>query len=152
MTEMNDKLWNEIEKLRREVERMRTLESGGGVWQSWTPTFQGFSVDPPGTFRYMIIGKMCYVTVRMDNGTSNGNIFRFNTPTVVSDGGADFYYNSLAYMVNGDTVRFGFGMVQVRSKSVTDPNMFYLSTETGATDWTTSGAKRGNFQVVYEIG
>lgn len=31
MTEMNDKLWNEIEKLRREVERLRTLEGGGGI-------------------------------------------------------------------------------------------------------------------------
>lgn len=131
------------------------FSKGGGVghpgWFNWIPIFQGFSVDPPGTFRYMIIGKMCYVTVRMDDGTSNGNIFRFNTPTVVSDG-VDFYYNSLSYMVNGATIRFGFGMVQVRSKSVTDPNMFFLSTETGATGWTTSGAKRGNFQVVYEIG
>jgi hypothetical protein len=111
-------------------------------WQTWTPTFTGFSADPATPeCRYFVIGKLCFVTVRMANaGTSNANGFTMTAPITAAYQASA----SLAFYVNGGTSVYGQGTVVIGENTAT----FTLNTT--APTWTASGDKRAAFQIYYE--
>lgn len=49
-------------------------------WLSWTPTFTGFSVVPPGTHKYKIHDSTVFVIVDETGGTSNATGFTMTLP------------------------------------------------------------------------
>jgi hypothetical protein len=146
-SEMNDKLWGEINRLRREVERLRTL---GGVsrWQTYTPIFGGFSTAPSiGRVAYVLIGKMCILTVFTRPGTSNANYYTMTAPfTAANISGAEWRASLAFYISDGSTVR-GQGDVRLQANS----NEIAIATASGFTSWDTNGNKSANFQLIYEV-
>jgi len=135
---------DEIGKLRKEVERLKRVESGG-VWKTWTPTLTGFSSDPPGaTYRYCLVGKMCSVIVTQSSaGTSNATNFSISAPFKARYRTA----NSIARMQDAYNYSYGVGMVIIEAGSQT----FTLYTATGSTGWTASSGKSAMFTITYEI-
>ena len=70
---------DEIGKLRKEVERLKRVESGG-IWTDWTPTaVTGWSSVDTGVYRYAKVGKLGYLTVLID-GTSNATNAKITLP------------------------------------------------------------------------
>jgi len=118
------------------------------VWQSYSPSFTGFSVDPSDVVaRYCQAGNLCYVSVYMGTaGTSNANSFMMSAPlTSKSVTGTMFWYNSLAYYKNNDVVTRGGGIVRIPESSA----IFTLFSTTSV--WVTSGNKIAFFQIAYEV-
>ena len=142
----DQRLWDEIEKLKKKSDRLKTQE--GGVWTAWTPTFGGFSVDPSDVVaRYFRVGGFCYVSVYMGTaGTSNAAGFTMSAPlTSKSVTGAMIWYNSLAYYQDNGVVTRGGGIVRILESSAT----FTLYSTTSV--WVTSGNKMAFFQIAYEV-
>ena len=138
------RLVDEIGKLRKEVERLKRVESGG-VWTTWTPTLTGFSSDPPNAiYRYCLVGKMCSVIVSQASaGTSNANTFTISAPFKARYQTS----NSIARMQDTYNYSYGVGMVMISTGSQT----FALYTATGSTGWTASSGKSAMFTITYEI-
>jgi hypothetical protein len=52
-----------------------------GKYQTWIPTFTGFSVDPTNVVaQYSVNGNMCHVSLTMTAGTSNATGFTITLP------------------------------------------------------------------------
>ena len=138
------RLVDEIGKLRKEVERLKRVESGG-VWKTWTRTLTGFSSDPPNSiYRYCLVGKMCSVIVSQQSaGTSNANTFTISAPFKARYQTS----NSIARVQDAYNYSYGVGMVTISSGSKT----FALYTATGDTGWTASSGKSVMFTITYEI-
>lgn len=135
---------DEIGKLRKEVERLKRVESGG-IWTDWTPKLTGFSSDPPNSiYRYCLVGKMCSVIVSQASaGTSNANNFYISAPFKARYQTS----NSIARMQDAYNYSYGVGMVNIGTGSQT----FVLYTATGDTGWTASSGKSVTFTITYEI-
>lgn len=131
-----------VSALEREVERLRVKERpAGGSWQSWTPTFGGFSTNPSGTCRYCIIGKLCYVVIHLtSSGTSNANTFTISLPVTC----AQQTYASIPRYNNNGWEYGGFANI--------GSTVISLGTNsTGLTGWTTSGSKTAYIEFFYEV-
>ena len=86
MREMNDKLWNEIEQLRRDVERLKT-QGGTGRWTAYTPTvtYGGGTTNPTSLTplaKYFRLGNYCTVNGHgyLVRGSGNRSQIYFSTP------------------------------------------------------------------------
>lgn len=116
----------------------------GMTWNTWTPSFTGFSADPTvGTARFTQIGKLVVATVNdSGNGTSNATTYTITLPVAAKStltnvgfgGGVD---NSAAS-----------GTCAVATSAGSSTAAVYKDQNSGA--WTASGAKNCNFTVMYE--
>ena len=138
-------LEDELRKLKRiEVPKRSTF----GSWQSYTPTFTGFSVDPSNVIaHYFRVGGFCHVSVYMGTaGTSNATSFTMSTPITSLDvAGTMVYSNSLAYYQDNGGNVYGSGRVYITDNSA------ILVLNTSAVAWTASGDKKAHFQIAYEV-
>jgi hypothetical protein len=54
---------------------------GYPCWFDWTPTYGGFSADPPTTIaRFAVVGRQCMIELSTGNGTSNSSTFSITLP------------------------------------------------------------------------
>lgn len=118
------------------------------TWQTYTPTFGGFSTAPTiGRVAYVLVGKMCILTVFMSSGTSNANFFTMTAPfTAANISGAE-WRASLAFYISGGSIVRGQGDVRLQANS----NEIAIATASGFTSWATTGNKSANFQLIYEV-
>jgi hypothetical protein len=143
---VNDKLVQEIERLKREIERL-TSQDGVGIWKAYTPTFTGFSSDPTSVrARYCLVGKLCHVSIYASgNGTSNATTFQITAPFTAATVSGMIWRNSLSFYNIGATTYRGLGYVQIASGN----DYFALFQEDGV--WADSGNKKADFQLFYEV-
>ena len=109
---------DEIGKLRKEVERLKRVESGG-VWTDFTPTaVTGWSSVDVGIYRYAKVGKLCYLTVHI-NGTSNNTKAKITLPAGIVVGGATSYlYYSMPFGYNNGVAFYaGHAFAQLRTNA-----------------------------------
>jgi hypothetical protein len=114
---------------------------------AWTPVFTGFSADPLGVYRYILVGKLCIAMVRIYSlGTSNADTFALTAP---------FKALTLSSMQWGCLCwrAYDYGNL------LTTPAMALISDgdtsisvykDLSMSGWTTSGYKGANFTLIYE--
>lgn len=114
-----------------------------GIYQSWTPTFGGFSVDPTGVAcNYILIGKYCFVNIYMGgNGTSNATTFTITLPHVCR-------YRTYSH---GNGVDNGVGITYMEGYVDNNSNVLNLYKNSFTGTWTASGGKRGYISFGYFI-
>lgn len=110
------------------------------VYQTWTPTFTGFSASPAGgIYRYFKIGKMVTLHIRQPaNGTSNSTGFTISLPVaakVVT--GLRFYGTGI--VVDNSVNPTNPGALYINPD--TDPNSLILYKDSAFTTFTASGGK-----------
>jgi hypothetical protein len=141
-------LQREFEKLRGEVngllKRTPRYEEG-----SWTPTFTGFSVDPVGSYRYIRVGKLCTLFVRMTTGgTTNATAITLSLPMQAAAVGTGWaWMNPLAVTVDNGVTQTTPGRAQI----VTGGSVATLFKDTALGAWTNGGVMSVTFQLTYEI-
>jgi hypothetical protein len=120
----------------------------GGAWQTWTPTYTGFSAAPTGgTYRYKVVGKTVHVAVKTpNNGTSNSTSFTMTLPlTCANIPGMEWQCTLNNLVNNGSVVGPGFGYLGPNT------NIIFFSINSAGAGWTASGGKRINgMYLVYE--
>ena len=116
----------------------------GQPWQTWVPTYTGFSADPSTiTARYILIGKLCTVHLfAAGAGTSNATTFTVTLPFAAAN--TSIQYHHILAVDNG-VVSTGRLALAVNSNIVT------LSKAITGTAWTASGTKNADFTITYEI-
>ena len=139
-------LMQKIGELESKIDALRTIEIGG-VWQNWTPTLTGWSSNPPGIYRYCLIGKLCTVMIlHSDAGISNATNSIITAPFASKSGGG-YWMNSCQFRNNGATSATP-GQAQIGNGS---SNINFYTTFAGGA-WTASGDKRIlNCVLTYEI-
>lgn len=146
MREMNDKWWNEIEQLRRDMERLKT-QGGTGKWTAYTPTFGGFSADPVVVARYFLVGKVCTAVISNTTaGTSNANTFTISAPFTAATVADMIWVGAMGVHRSGGII-YGGGVVKINSAGT----VFNCATSTGYSGWATSGDKSAQFSIIYEV-
>jgi hypothetical protein len=114
-----------------------------GQYQSWTPTFTGFSVDPTALeLRYSLNGKMCNVQVIAGSGVSNATTFTMTLPFAAKTGS-----RARAFALATDSGANNSGWVSTRSGS----NILDVFKTAATTTFTASGGKGVSFFLTYEI-
>jgi len=115
---------------------------------NYSPTYGGFSADPTEDMYFFIKGKVCYVNYQTGvPGTSNANTFTISAPVVATgDGRAPITAatNSGALL----TTAPGSNFVFIGTANATTLRLAINSSSVG---WSTSGIKRGDFQIFYPI-
>jgi hypothetical protein len=115
---------------------------------NYSPTFSGFSVNPPGVHAYSIIGNV--VTLHVDeisDGTSNATDFSLTLPIdSISDtevwGVCGFSRDNTAATTHHATWRVDNSVSSV---------IFYPGPDATGTTWTSSGGKRTRAFVIYKV-
>lgn len=115
-----------------------------GQWQTWTPTFTGFSADPTNVnARYSVNGKMCTVICEMTAGTSNATSFTLTLPFTA---GTVRVFAPVQVQNNG-TIQTGAGRVFTTIGS----NVLTVNLTLAGGNFTSSGTKAVWFTFTYEI-
>jgi hypothetical protein len=125
------------------------LQNGSpGTWFDWVTTFTGFSAVPTSvTFRYTVVGKICYYWFTMGaDGTSNSTSFTITMPFAAKSGGQS-QFGVLPTIVNGSTSGTTPGRFSIASGS----NIATLGKDAAGNTWTASGGKRAFGSGQYEI-
>jgi len=148
------RLIDEIGKLKREVERLKRVESGG-IWTDWTPTaVTGWSSVDTGVYRYAKVGKLGYLTVLID-GTSNADKAKITMPADLLVGGATpyLYYPMPAGYNNGVLFYAGHAFAQLRTNAApTNANELWFWLDGSPTGWTAANRKVCRVSgIVYEL-
>lgn len=117
---------------------------------TWVPTWAGFSADPAGTARYILIGKLCFAWFNVSSaGTSNATTAGGKTMTLPFTS-----YNGtsqvviISRIVNAGANQSAPGMGVISSNSNV---MTVYRDSTTATAWTASGNCYWAFAFCYEI-
>lgn len=115
-----------------------------GKYQTWTPTFTGFSADPTNVVaQYSVNGNMCHVSLTMTAGTSNATTFTITLPF-----NASITTNTLTQLVTDNaTNQTAAGACVVNSGS--NVISIYKTMALGA--FTASGGKGCRLNFVYKI-
>lgn len=120
---------------------------GIGAWQSYTPTFTGFSVDPTGYFRYQIIGRVVILTHYLTaNGTSSTTAYTATLP-VTAVATPNYVTLVAASVVDNGVQLTTFGRVTIAAAATT----LTVGMNAAGGGWVASGAKGANFTIIYEI-
>src|SRR5512146_1317323 len=109
-------LLREINDLKR---RLAYFESGSflaGRSGTWTPTVVGFSGSPTVEARYVLIGKLCIISVRVE-GTSNATNLTVTAP-FTSANTVEYRNGSANCMDNSVNVANGFVYLPVASNVI----------------------------------
>jgi hypothetical protein len=121
-----------------------------GAYQSYTPTFAGFSVDPVVVARYMLIGKKCHVWLATtSHGTSNSTGAASTTITLPFTSNITIGQTVMcARIVNSGANQSAPGLLSIAANS----NVATVYRDgTLITAWTGSGNKSFSFSIEYEI-
>jgi hypothetical protein len=144
------RLVDEIGKLRKEVERLKRVESGG-VWTTWTPTVTGWAALPTGSYRYCQIGKLVTLQISMVAGTSNANNAKLSLPVNSANTGSSSHFWA---GTNGAAIDNGVSLNTATRwiiYSNTGEIIFSINMlASGTTGWTASGDKRIYCIATYE--
>mgnify|MGYP001611918650 CR=1 FL=1 len=114
-----------------------------GQFNSWTPTFTGFSADPTGTHRYSLNGKMCTVNIHETVNASNATTFTFTLPYNSKN---TIFIGGLNYVDNG-AQSATYGKIELTAGS----NIVIVRTSGSSGAWTSSGNKAIRASFTYEI-
>lgn len=120
------------------------IDSLTNDYQSWTPTFTGFTTAPSGvTARYCVIGKLCicyfYATTV---GTSNANTFTVTLPRTAAN--TVVQYGFCGAVTDNGSNFYG----QIRTQVNSNVANIYKQT---LGSWTANGNKNAAFTLMYEI-
>lgn len=142
---MNDKLWGEIEKLRREIERLKT-QGGTGKWVdvSGIAVTGNGSMTFSGTFSgsYMQIGNLVFLYGGTSTGTTGGtaSTYLYFTPPVTIAAAA----NTACSVRSAGTYGAGWVNLDVASNQV----RVYRST---VANWGLGANSSFVLQIFYEV-
>lgn len=135
-----------IHSLEREIERLKRVEMpiipDYGVWQDWTPTQTGWTALPTGTYRYCVIGKICFFYIEMTAGTSNSTVAQLTLPYAAVNNVVGIN----GYAVNNSATLTVPTRWQIPASNIIN---FYTTITSGA--WTASGTKRVMATGFYEV-
>lgn len=135
---------NVIMTLRKTGTDTWDLQNGSpGDYQTWTPTFTGFSVIPSGYIaRYTVKGKTCFAEYRKGTaGTSNATTFTMTLPLNGKTTGVN--QRHIVLLTNNGSNVIGLGIV-------TNGNNLLILSIVGSS-FTASGGKDADFSITYEI-
>lgn len=125
--------------------RVINFRTYSNVWQTWSPSYTGFSANPTGvTARYFVVGKMCTLYYACTAGTSSLTTTTITFPFTSANTGTQ-YFNIPLEQDNGSNVSGG-GMGRIGAN--TNTASLFKGT-LGA--WTASGNKSFQFTFTYEI-
>lgn len=120
------------------------------TWQTWSPTFTGYSSNPTGgVYRYCIVGKICHFLIREPNtGTSNAASLTISAPVQAATITGATWLVPAAISDNGVTLTtWGRGRIGSGESAFT----FGINPAVDG-GFTTSGGKRvAAFEGFYEI-
>ena len=148
-------LWQEIRELKRQLQMLRyeadTIPRRPPKnWNSWSPSFSGFSTAPSGgIYLYKLDGDWCTcVIMQPNNGTSNANYFYMSAP-LKSKNRTNAVWMGFLFAVDNGSAQSTVGAIHISP----DVGTFTLYKDAaGAANWTTSGGKRARFATItYEI-
>lgn len=116
------------------------------AWTAFTPAVTGFSADPSTlTGAWKKIGRMVFVVVRMNLGTSNATTFTItNLPFTAAASVSEYYFRVPLATDNSGATGAAAGFVASGTTTVT------LLLNNSATGWTNSGGKAAQFEMFYE--
>lgn len=118
----------------------------GPVWQTWTPVFTGFSVDPPvQVARYTQTGKTVTARMRVADGTSNATTYTVTLPVAASSDEKQYFAVGPAFN-NGTTTPTTPILLVTRTGSITADIFLDMASAT----WSASGGKHAQFTITYE--
>jgi hypothetical protein len=114
-------------------------------WQSWSPTFTGFSSNPTGVYRWVQIGKTVTLSVvQLTNGTSNSTAFTMSLP-VQAAAITNMNWQCACQVVDNSSSAIGLASILSGGTICT----FYK--DAGGNVCTASGSKRTlGMQITYE--
>jgi hypothetical protein len=118
------------------------------TWQSWVPTWGGFSVSPSNVIaRYIVVGKTCTINLLpLNSGTSNATNLTFTLP-VNALTTANYLWSVAAPQGIDNGVSVVPAIVTISASSPTLATVFKNSG-----NWTASGSKNpGSVMMSYEI-
>lgn len=111
----------------------------GGAWQTWTPTFTGFSADPAGgTYYYRRVGKDIVAVINMPSaGTSNATGFTISAPVAARN------IVGAQWQGSGQGKDNGLGIATpVLIRILAGTSTFDIFKDWTGTTWTNSGQKQ----------
>jgi len=122
-------------------------------WFNYTPSWEGFSVDPSANnfsiARFKIEGRLVTQEFHYDNnGTSNANYCR-HSKAVLSSYAARYYSEGTA--VTYDSATSVWTKDGNRCYVVDDSNWITIGRNNSITGWSTSGAKNAAFKITWMI-
>lgn len=120
------------------------------TWQTWSPTFTGYSANPTGgVYRYCIVGKICHFVIREPNtGTSNLGSLTISAPVQAATITGAIWITPAVLTDNGSTLT-SWGRGRIGSGE----SVFTFGTNPAIDGgFTLSGGKRvAAFEGFYEI-
>lgn len=140
-------MFRDFDALRSAVDRLLASEYASAVQGTWTPTPTGFSAAPTGgIYRYVLVGKLCTVFVRMPNaGTSNATTFTLPAPFTAVNIAGMVWYAPILYTDNSAASATA-GMASIAANT----NVINLYKDFAATAWTAAGTKAAQFTLLFE--
>lgn len=121
-------------------------------WQTYVPTFGGFSVDPVGYFAWQYVNPhMVAVNIRCSaNGTSNGTTLTVSAPIAAATRTNAAWNAPVLYWVDNG-VAMAAGVAPGRATITSGSNVITLYKDPAGTTWTGANGKRASFTLIYEI-
>lgn len=119
--------------------------SSTGVVGTWIPTVTGFTSSPTVTAsRYVVVGKLCYVTFTMSVATSNATTLTITLPFTPTSNAVQVYH---CKVTDNGSAQTAPGQLVISAGNITMD--VYKTLAAGA--FTGSGNKSTNFTMSYEI-
>jgi len=118
------------------------------VWQSWAPTWTGFSASPTTSAYYTIIGKTVILLVRCTaNGTSNATTMTITNAPITSRTISGMFWGSTPWQAtNNGSVSSATSRAYIGSNS----NTITLGLAGNDSGWTNANGKAIDFTLIYE--
>lgn len=115
-----------------------------GYWQTYTPTYTGFSVAPSGGVLFATIGEVLLLSVHPTAGTSNATGFTITLPSgfVLANN-----VHSPARIVDNGVAPTSPGLVE----GITTQAVLTIYKDFAGAAWTASGSKNATFLVAVPI-
>lgn len=116
-------------------------KSADGIWQTWNPSFTGFSANPSVMLsKWTQFGKMIRIDLNTLTGTSNSTGFTFSLPVKAKD-----YFSGIApIIVDNGSFQTTPGRVSVSSTTCS------ITKDCATGSWTSSGTKYAAANLTYE--
>jgi hypothetical protein len=125
------------------------IKTNFGTWQNWTPTHGGFSSDPTVIAKYLILGKLMFLSYATTViGTSSGATFTLTLPPGIN--GATGRIQTIA--CGGGSNNSGALTTTIRVSTASGSNVLSLYSNPTGAGWSGAGTtKSANFNCVIEI-
>jgi hypothetical protein len=127
--------------------KLLTGTGSSWVWQTWSPTLTGFSVNPPNaSYSYAQVGKSVMLNIAALGGTSNSNAVTFTLPVAAATR-TNNVVNAWCRAQDNGVIGTNPGLVEFSSAATVAT--VYKDHSGGA--WTASGTKGFRCTFVYEV-